>query len=188
LNGAAVRVNQEYAPVVFASWNKVTFVCPAAEPGRTLSVVVETEAGASEPLTRSNAAIAPGLLFWSTTAPVKVLRISRARQCWRRAGISGDWANRHSRGTRSRFGPLDWEKDRCRSFTVGGLGARLESVERMPGVAGVFEITVTVPPGVAEGGQVPVVVTLPLSEGESAGSSDRARSNAVTIAIEAAKD
>jgi uncharacterized protein (TIGR03437 family) len=63
LNGAAVRVNQEYAPVVFASWNKVTFVCPAAEPGRTLSVVVETEAGASEPLTRSNAAIAPGLFM-----------------------------------------------------------------------------------------------------------------------------
>ena len=63
LNGVAVKINEEYAPVVFAAWNKVTFVCPAAEPGKSLNFVVETEAGASEPLTGSNAAIAPGLFM-----------------------------------------------------------------------------------------------------------------------------
>jgi hypothetical protein len=61
------------------------------------------------------------------------------------------------------------------------LVAQVCSVQRVPGMAGVVEITVIVPPGVPEGDHVPVVASFPLSETEGG---DVVRSNAVTIAIE----
>ena len=187
LNGIAVKINQEYAPVVSASWNKVTFVCPAAEPERILNVVVETEAGASEPLTGSSAAMAPGLFMVDDGAGqglaylsgTSLLATSRDYRGLGQPAQPGDSITLQATGFGEGSSPI---------VTIGDLVARVESVERVPGVAGVVEITVTVPAGVAEDGQVPVVVTLPLSEGDSAGSSDRLRSNAVTIAIEPATD
>jgi len=188
LHGAAVKVNEEYVPVVFASWNRVTFVCPAAEPGRTLNVVVETEAGTSEALTGSSAAIAPGLFTMDGMGAAQglaylsgtsLLATSRDYRGLGQPAQPGDSITIHATGFSEGSLPI---------VTVGDLVARVESVQRVPGVAGIVEITVTAPPGVPEGDRVPILVTFPLSDAELASSSDRVRSNVVTIAIEPAKE
>jgi uncharacterized protein (TIGR03437 family) len=43
---------------------------------------------------------------------------------------------------------------------IGGLDAHVQSVEAIPGVAGVYEITTAVPFGVQEGDAIPVVVSI----------------------------
>jgi uncharacterized protein (TIGR03437 family) len=188
LNGAAVKVNEEYVPVVFSSWNRVTFVCPAAEPGRTLNVVVETQAGTSETLTGSSAAIAPGLFTIDESGAAQGLAYL--------SGTSLLATSRDYRGLGQPAQPGDSITLQATGFgegsvpivTVGGLVARVDSVQRTPGAAGVVEITVTAPPGVPEGDRIPVLVTFPLSDAESASGSDGVRSNVVTIAIEPAKE
>jgi trimeric autotransporter adhesin len=181
LKGTRVKVNDEHVPVVFASWNKVTFVCPAVEPGTALAVLAETEAGASDGVAGSSAAISPGLftaeevgagqglVYLSGTS---LLAVSRDYRSLGQPAQPGDSVTIWATGFGDTSSPI---------VTLGDLVAQVSSVQRVPGMAGVVEITVIVPPGVPEGDHVPVVASFPLSETEGG---DVVRSNAVTIAIE----
>ena len=60
---AQVLINGEDATVLQASPEKVTFVCPTADPGSPLSIVVQTSAGASQPLLTIMQDVAPGLML-----------------------------------------------------------------------------------------------------------------------------
>jgi uncharacterized protein (TIGR03437 family) len=185
LKDTAVKVNGESAAVVYASWDKVTFVCPAVEPGTLLNVIVEAETGMSNPVAGSSAAIAPGLFMvedggasqgWVYLSGTSLLAVSRDYRGLGQPAQPGDSITIRATGFGEASLPI---------VTIGDLVARVESVQRVPGAAGVVEITVTVPPGVAEGDRIPVIATFPLSEAEGKGA---LRSNAVTIAIEPARD
>jgi uncharacterized protein (TIGR03437 family) len=187
LNGAAVKVDEEYVPVVFATWDKVTFVCPAIDAERPLNVVVETAAGTSEPLAGSTAAVAPGLFTVDDSDATQGLAYL--------SGTSLLATSRDYRGLGQPAMPGDAITIRATGFTEGSLAivtvgkqvARIESLQRVPGVAGVVEITATVPPGTPSDDRVPVALTLLAGGADSAGV-DGVRSNAVTIAVEPSKD
>ncbi|HTX35795.1 MAG TPA: putative Ig domain-containing protein, partial [Bryobacteraceae bacterium] len=51
LGGTSVQVNGQPVPVLAVSEARVTFLCPASEPGTPLAATVVTEAGSSNPVT-----------------------------------------------------------------------------------------------------------------------------------------
>jgi uncharacterized protein (TIGR03437 family) len=76
------------------------------------------------------------------------------------------------------------------TVTIGGFNAPIQSVQAVPGVAGVYAITVQAPFGVQEGDAVPVALTFPSDQpaprGEMLGmrATRRVSSNQITIAVE----
>jgi uncharacterized protein (TIGR03437 family) len=61
LNGTQVLVNGIPAPLLYASADRLTFLCPAAELGESLRIAVETPAGTSNAIRSPIAETAPGL-------------------------------------------------------------------------------------------------------------------------------
>jgi len=66
--------------------------------------------------------------------------------------------------------------------SIGGIATKANQVQAMPNMAGIYQIEVTVPNGVAPGAAVPVKIQVPDSSGNTVGS------NTVTIAVEAARN
>lgn len=62
LGGTEVRVNDQAAPMLFASPTEVHFVCPLLSTGTNLSIVVETPAGTTGPLYSTMQAVSPRML------------------------------------------------------------------------------------------------------------------------------
>lgn len=63
--------------------------------------------------------------------------------------------------------------------SIGGVSTTADRVQPMPGMAGVYQVDVTVPASVAPGDAVPIAIEIADSSGIAIGS------NTVTIAVEA---
>jgi len=163
LGGTRVRVNGGYVSVVYASASRVDFVCPGSDPGTLLTVAVENAAGTADPVSTNMYRTAPGLYSADgaeigqgqiTLAGTSLLATSRDYLALGQPAEAGDSITIRATGMASLDGALPIVK-------IGDFYAQARSMAAVPGVAGVYEITVQVPLGIPEGDAIPVVVCLP---------------------------
>jgi uncharacterized protein (TIGR03437 family) len=195
LGGTRVRVNGQDAPVVYASQRRIDFVCPTADPGTILHISAETSGGTAGPMTTTMQAIGPGvfsvdgsgtgqgLIYLAGTSWIATSRDYRALG---QPAEPGDTITLRATGIGSPEGAPP-------TVMIGTFPAYVNSVRAMPGIAGVWEVTVEVPLGIQQGDAVPVVLipepSHPPGRGAPAhnrNSDHRTRSNRITLAIEPA--
>jgi uncharacterized protein (TIGR03437 family) len=185
LGGTKVRVNGQYAPVVLASPTQVRFLCPVLNPETQFDVAVETSAGSTEPISMVMQSASPrifsldsagqtqGIVSFAGTTDLAMTRNSRVQA---HPAQPGDeiviWG--------SGFGSPAEIATRLISVTLGGVNAEVESVNAVPGVAGVYAIQVRVPAAMLFGDAVPVQLQVIGADGK------QFNSNKVTIAVETA--
>ena len=177
LAGARVIVNDNAAPVLAVSPERVDFLCPEAEPGMPLSISVETEAGTSAAMHTVGQPPTPGIFARDrsgggqgqvTFAGTSLLAASRTHEGIGQPAQAGDLLTIMAAGIDpSAALPL---------VRIGDIVVSARSVAAMPGQAGVLGVEIQVPPGIPEGDAVPLTI-LPSAPGTAA-------SNTVTIAIE----
>jgi uncharacterized protein (TIGR03437 family) len=163
LAGTRVRVNGEYAPVVYASPTRVDFICPDTTPGTLLMISSEDGAGTAEPVLTTMYQVTPGLYSVDgtgggqgqiTLAGTSVLAASRDYRALGQPAEPGDSITIRITGITSLNGALPM-------VSIADVYAHVQSVEAVPGVAGVYEITAEVPLGIQDGDAVAVAVQLP---------------------------
>jgi uncharacterized protein (TIGR03437 family) len=194
LAGTRVRVNGEYVSVVYASPTRVDFVCPDTAPGTRLTIAAEDEAGIADPVSTTMYQTTPGLYSIDgtgsgqgliTLAGTSVLAASRDYRALGQPAEPGDSITIRTTGITALDGALPM-------VSIGDVYAHVQSVQAVPGMAGVYEITAEVPSGIQDGDAVPVAVLLPLDRLHlrrgplDAGNIRRfgVRSNQTTIAVE----
>jgi uncharacterized protein (TIGR03437 family) len=166
LGGTQVKINGEYVPVVYASTNRIDFVCPQTNPGTYLTVSAETEAGTAGPVSTMMYQETPGLYSLDgsgtgqgmvTLAGTSLLATGRTYLAQGQPAEPGDSIAIRATG----IGTSDslWP-----TVKIGGIWAQVESLQAVPGTVGVYEITVEAPVGLQEGSAIPVVVSFPAAE------------------------
>jgi len=181
VGGVAVRINGQAVPVLFSSATKVSFFCPALDPGTQLSLVVETPVGRTEPLIGAMQAASPtifsldgsgqgqGLVWFLDTGDLAMERNYRVAG---HPAQPGDevviWAT-----------GLGWATPPGAVLVkIGGVYAGIESVQPVSGHAGLSAIQVRLPAATPVGDAVPVQLEL------STPDSQQISSNIVTAAFE----
>jgi uncharacterized protein (TIGR03437 family) len=181
LGGTRVKVNGEYVSVVYASATRVDFVCPEADPGTALMVSAENEAGIADPISTAMFPSAPGLYSVDGTGTgqglITVTNTSLLTAARDYLGLGqpvapGDSITIRATGIAMLNGALP-------TVTIGDVYAQVQSVQAVPGVAGVYEIAAETPWSIEEGDAIPVMVIMP-PDRSGAGQ----QSNRITIAVE----
>jgi uncharacterized protein (TIGR03437 family) len=194
LAGTQVKVNGEYASVVYASATRVDFVCPGTDAGTALTISAENGAGVTDPQSTTMYQTAPGLYSVDGTGAgqglimlsgTSLLAASRDYLALGQPAQPGNSITIRATGIGALNGALP-------TVTIGDVNAQVQSVQAVSGVAGVYDITAEVPLSTQEGDAVPVVVILPADESlqrlgaqQAAGARGFGRqSNQTTIAVE----
>jgi len=183
LAGAQVNVNGNPTSVVYAAPTRVDFICPATIAGGELEISAQIDGVASKTIHANQKATlglystdgsgkGQGMVTLSGTtlfaAPRTYLNIGQPAE-------PGDTISILASGAGLEAGPS------LPAITIGGVSTTASQVQPMPGMAGVYQIELTVPAGVAPGDAVPVVIQTEDSSGNPI------KSNTVTIAIEPAE-
>jgi uncharacterized protein (TIGR03437 family) len=195
LGGTTVRVNGQDAPVVYAWQRRIDFLCPALDPGTILNISAETGGATAGPISTTMQAVGPGVFSVDGSgtgqgliylAGTSMLATSRDYQGLGQPAEPGDTITIRATGIGSPEGAPP-------TVMIGAFQAYVDSVRAMPGVAGVWEITVEVPLGIQAGDAVPVVLIPEPSHSPGRGApahyrnrDNRTRSNQITLAIEPA--
>jgi uncharacterized protein (TIGR03437 family) len=179
LAGATVTVNGDAVRVLYASGTRVDFLCPAAVPGSQLQIVVETASGRSPASQTTARELAPGVFsidgsdagqgmvfHGDSTRLVMVRNYSYASQPAR----PGDVITLYATGM---------EGAAKASVRIGDTVVELNSITKVPGVPGLWLLSIRVPEG-ETGNQVGLSIDGRVSNGASS------LSNQIRIAIEAA--
>jgi uncharacterized protein (TIGR03437 family) len=186
LGGTRVKVNGRYVPVLAASATDVKFLCPVLEPGTPLSVVVETGAGATEPLSSTMREASPrilpldgsprkqGLVSFAGTSD---LVMDRNPDVQAHPAQPGDailiWATGLGLAAESSAGTV--------LVRFGDVYAQAEAVHAVAGHAGVYTVQVRVPAGLAFSDAVPVEIQVTAPDGR------QLSSPSVTTSIESVR-
>ncbi|HUI58053.1 MAG TPA: putative Ig domain-containing protein [Bryobacteraceae bacterium] len=184
LGGTKVTVNGQHVPVLFASATRVSFLCPALDPGIGLSIAVETGSAATGAVTGTMSSVSPAILSLDgsgqsqgvvTFAENSDLVMSRNYQSPAEPAQPGDaiviWATGLGSAPELSTGTL--------AVTIGGVYTAVESVSTMPGYAGIVAVEVRVPTGAPIGDAVKVQLAIAIA-------GNQASSNVATVAIEPA--
>jgi uncharacterized protein (TIGR03437 family) len=164
--GTRVKVNGEYASVVYTSTTRVDFVCPATDAGTALEVSAESGGGITDPQSTTMYQTAPGVYSVDGTGSgqgmikltgTSMLAASRDYLALGQPAEPGRSITIRATGIGALNGALP-------VVMIGDVNAQVQSVQAVPGAAGVYEITVEVPLSTQEGDAVPVVVVLPADE------------------------
>jgi len=169
LGGTRVTVNDQHAPVLFASDTLVRFLCPRLEPGAQIKVSVTTSSATSNALISTMQTASPQILSLDRSEPLQgmisfpgttEIAMDRNFLIPAHPAQPGDqiliWATgldavSHTPGTMS--------------VRLGGVYAPIDSVESVPGFAGVYTIQVRVPDGAAPGRAVPAQLDVASPDG-----------------------
>jgi len=181
LVGVSVKVNGQAVPILFLSPTNVSFLCPGLEPGTPLSLVVETPAGSTLPLTGTMQAAWPTILSLDGShqgqgmisfAGTNELVMERNFQVRGHPAQPGDdvviWAT--GLGDRPTV-----------QVRIAGSNAEVESVQPVSAYAGVFAVQVRVPLTALVGDAEPVLLEV------ATPNSQLVTSNVVTADFEAAR-
>ena len=178
LAATRVEVNGVRAPVLFAEPTRVDFLCPQGAAGTALEAILETAAGRSGVVRTVMQDMVPGIFSLGGSGQGLVSL----------QGKSGVATVRDFRSAGQPAQPGDYVFIRATGLgsanelsakplvKVGGLPVQADSVDSVPGFAGVFDIKVKLPAGVRTGNDVPLGLEIP--------GRDSGVSNTVTIAIE----
>jgi uncharacterized protein (TIGR03437 family) len=187
LGGASVAVNGRAAPVLRSSATRVDFLCPtpAAGSGAQLSVEVASRFGSSQPVTMGMIEASPvllsteespqgqGLIWFSGTNDLVMDRNFSAPS---HPAQPGDEISILATGLGSAADLFPGTM----LVHLGDVPVGVESVEAVPGYAGVFAVQVRVPATIAFG-PVPVQLQMTPADGRPL------TSNSVTAVFEAAR-
>ncbi|HTS65537.1 MAG TPA: hypothetical protein VMH28_26125, partial [Candidatus Acidoferrales bacterium] len=173
--------NGQYVPVLFASEDRVSFLCPSQDPGAELEAVVESVAGTTDPVKATMQAASPvifsldgsghnqGVISFTETAD---LAMARNFLVPAHPAQPGDeiliWGTGFGSGS-----PAD-----AVSVKLGHALAQVESLRPVPGRAGTYVIRARVPLNTEFGDAVGLQVQIATPDGR------RFTSNQVTLAVE----
>jgi len=183
LAGTEVNVNGSPTPVVYASATRVDFVCPDAVSGGELEISAQSSGTVSN-LVRANQQATLGLLADDdsgqgqglvTLSGTSLLATPRSYLNDGQPAEPGDTISLLATGAGLANSPSTV------LISIGGAHTTAAQIQAMPGMAGIYEIDVTVPASAPPGDAVPVVVQVADSSG------NMISSNTVTIAVEAAR-
>jgi len=183
LAGAEVMVNGNPAPVVYASTTRVDFVCPQTASAGQLEVSAQIGGAASNVVPANQQATlglfsadgsgqGQGMVMLSGTS---LLATPRSYLNAGQPAEPGDTISILATGTGLDASPS------LVQISIGGVSTTADQIQPIPGMAGVYQVDVTVPPGVAPSNAVPIVMQVADSSGKAISS------NTVTIAVEAAR-
>jgi uncharacterized protein (TIGR03437 family) len=181
LVGTYVYVNGTPAPVLYADSTRVNFLCPQIGAGTVLEAVVETEAGKSEAVKTVMQQLSPGIFSLDGSGLGQGLvslhgtpDVATVRD-FRNAGQPsqpGDYLSIRATG----LAALDDLFAGKLMVKIGGIPVQADTVDKLAGFAGVFNIKVKLPEGVPTGSDVPLTLEFPGRDGGV--------SNTASIAIE----
>jgi len=184
LGGTRVKINGQYVPVLSASEDRVTFVCPSLDPGTQLEAVVESNAGTNDPVNSSMQAASPMIFSLDGSgynqgvisfADTNELAMARNFLVPAHPAQPGDQVLIWGSG----FGSLPTEAPTAKVLVkLGGVDAQVDSVRAVPGYAGVYTIQARVPEGIKFSDAVGLQVQVTTPSGK------RFNSNQVTLAVE----
>jgi uncharacterized protein (TIGR03437 family) len=183
LGGTRVNINGNYVPVLYASVQRVDFQCPNVDPGTVLSISAETSAGVTNSVQTTMQPLTPGLYSADgsgqgqgmvTFLGTSLLTTIRSYLTSGQPAEAGDAISILATGIGS--GATQFQQ-----VQIAGSYVSIDSVQPMPGMAGAYQINVTVPAGVPVGDAVPVVLLVTAPDGTLI------TSNTVTIAVEASR-
>jgi uncharacterized protein (TIGR03437 family) len=180
LGGTSVRVNGQPVATLSVSSTRVKFLCPAAEPGTALSIVVTTAAAASDPVAGEMQTVSPELSVLDGSTADQGMVSFAARSEFATAIDSRMVGRPAQPGDEILLWGTGFAGASRLSVKLGGVDAELLGVRAVPGVVGLSTIRVRVPAGAALGNAVPVMVQATTPDGRPV------PSNIVTIAVEAA--
>jgi uncharacterized protein (TIGR03437 family) len=182
LGGAQVKVNDERAAIVSSSERRVKFLCPQLPVGTHIAIVVETKSGSSNALAAVVEAATPlilsvddantnqGLISFPGTSELVMERNHRIPAS---PAQPGDQVVIWATGLGVTVPPLS-----AVAVKLGGVYAQVDSVQSVPGAAGVYTIQVRIPDAAASGSDVPVQLEVAAPDGRWFSSTE------ATLAIE----
>jgi hypothetical protein len=182
LNGAQVLVNGAAAALLFASPDRIDFVCPQPPAGSTLEIFVRTAAGLSKPLTAAMAADAPGILAVDETGSGQALAYRTGSTdivalpnpiFTAQPAVAGEFVSLLVTGVRCE----DSFQSGRPQLQLGGRVISPQTIKTAPGYAGACELTFEVPQGITSD-SLPVRLYIAHYDGTLA------QSNEVSIAVE----
>jgi uncharacterized protein (TIGR03437 family) len=178
LSGTAVMVNGDAVPILYASATRVDFLCPASVPGSQLQIVVETAGGRSQASQTTARELAPGLfsidgsdrgqgmaLHAGGSSLVMVRNYHYAAQPAQPGDVIAIYATGMEGLSKA-------------SVRIGNTEVEADSLDKVPGLPGLWLLSVTVPQG-----EVGNAVGLSISRRMS--NEISVSSNQIRIAIEA---
>jgi hypothetical protein len=164
LSGTEVRVNGIPAPVLSVSISRVDFLCPAAMPGATLEIALQTLTDAAKPARVVSREATPGIFSLDgsgsgqgtiTHSGTSLMAMIPNYQYDSRAAVPGESLTLYATGITA---------VREVSVVVGGVEARSPAIAAIPERAGVYRILVRVPSGLADG-EVPITLQMKMADG-----------------------
>ena len=185
LGGTQVKINGQAVPVLFSSATQVNFLCPVLNPDTQLSLVVETNAGRTEPLAGRMQENTPrifsldgkdtgqGLILFPETGE---LAMPRNYQIPAHPAQPGDRALVWVTGLGS-----SQRVPGAIQIKIGDVPAEVESMQPVAGYAGLDALYVRIPAQIGFGDAVPVRLEVLSSDGRLV------RSNSATAAVERAR-
>jgi uncharacterized protein (TIGR03437 family) len=187
LGGTSVAIDGKAVPVLYSSANRVAFLCPAQQAGTDaqLSVEVKSSFGSSQPVTIGMVEAVPTVLsmedsqqdqglisFYGTNDLV----MERNFHLPSHPAQPGDQVVIFATG----LGSAADSSPGTMLVKLSDISAGVESVQAVPGYAGIFAIQVRVPAAMTFG-VVPVQLQMVTSDGQ------QLNSNSVTAAFEAVR-
>ncbi|HUA60037.1 MAG TPA: putative Ig domain-containing protein, partial [Verrucomicrobiae bacterium] len=185
LAGTTVKINDQSVPLLAASEARVTFLCPALDPGTQLTAAVETKMGTSDSLTAPMQMATPMILSLDGATPNQGvisfagntdLATVRNYRVPGQPAQPGDEIVIWSSG----LGSLAETDSRMLAVEVGGVETQVDSVQPIPDHAGVYAIHLRTPAVMDFGDAVPVQLRVTTPDGK------QVAGNQVTLAVEAA--
>ncbi len=177
LSGTVVRVNGIEVPVLSASISRVDFLCPAAEPGSTLEIALQTLTGVAQPIQTVSREATPGIFSLDesgggagmiTHSGTATLVMTPDYRRLSSAALPGELVTVYATGIAAE-GEV--------SVAADGMDIRPQSIIAVPELAGIYQVSVRLPSGLSDG-DIPVSIKVKLLGGAVAASND------VSMAIE----
>ena len=178
LSGTVIRVNGVEVPILSTAASRVDFLCPAAAPGSTLEIALQSAGGVAPLIRTTSREMAPGVFSLDGSGKGQAMAVHSDTatmvmipnyQFLSRAALPGDPVTVYATG----IGPA-----REVSVVAGGVEISPQSMVPIPDFAGMYQVSVRLPSGLADG-DMPVYLKMKMSDGSVV------TSNAVLVATEA---
>jgi uncharacterized protein (TIGR03437 family) len=186
LGGTQVSVNNEFVPVVYSSVTQVKFLCPNLQPGIQLAITVKTPSASSSVLSTTTLEAAPGSLSMNdggggqgiVSSPATTnLAMNRNFRVPGNPAQPGDqiqiWATGLGFAANLTPGAV--------IAKISGIDVAVQSVQAVPGYAGVYTIQTSGPAGGTINDAVPVQLEVVTPDGR------HFDSNTVSMPVEAVR-
>lgn len=180
LSGTSVRINGAPVPLLSVSASQVDFLCPAAAPGVTLDIALQTSVAAAQTVQTLSRQAAPGIFSLNESgngqgvvlhSGSRTLAMVPNYQYDAEMPMPGDSLTIYATGI-DPTAPV--------SVVTGGMEIAPQSVSAVKGMAGVYQLSVTLPEGLPEE-DIPVSLKVRMPDGSAA------TSNKVVMASEISK-